>query len=101
MVIDIQRSNGTPVPPSTSRSNAAQPPIDTALAQPATPAKSGEPVLLSAEAQQLQQISDQLRSQPSVDHERVAQIKQAIADGSYQVDSQRVASKLLGFETLR
>lgn len=101
MVIDIQRSNGTPVPPSTNRSTAAQAPIDTAAAQPAAPVKSGEPVRLSAEAQQLQQVTDQLRSQPSVDHERVAQIKQAIADGSYQVDSQRVASKLLGFETLR
>lgn len=99
MVIDIQRSNGTPVPPSTNRSNAAQAPTD--IAMPTAPAKTGEPVLLSAEAQQLQQVTDQLRSQSSVDHERVAHIKQAIADGSYQVDSQRVAGKLLGFETLR
>ncbi len=101
MVIDIQRSNGAPVPPSTSRSTAPQLPADSTATPTTTPAASGESVHLSAEAQQLQQITDQLRAQPSVDHERVARIKQAIADGSYQVDSQRVASKLLDFETLR
>jgi negative regulator of flagellin synthesis FlgM len=56
---------------------------------------------LSSEAQQLQKISDSLRDQPVVNSARVAELKQAVADGSYKVDSNRVASKLLNFEAQR
>ncbi|MCO8163439.1 flagellar biosynthesis anti-sigma factor FlgM [Pseudomonas sp. 21LCFQ010] len=61
---------------------------------------AGESVHLSSEAQQLQGITDKLRDLPTVNSARVAELKQAIADGSYTVDSNRLASKLLNFEAL-
>lgn len=55
-------------------------------------------VRLSNQAQQLQAIEERLREQPEVNSARVDQIKQAIADGSYQVDSNRIADKLIALE---
>ncbi len=55
-------------------------------------------VKLSPQAQQLQAMEERLRELPVIDSERVAQIRQAISDGSYQVDSGRIADKLLALE---
>lgn len=106
MVIDFNRPNGAAPTPTTARSNNVQGAERTVAPQQAagvqkSAAPSGENVQLSAEAQRLQQATEKMNQQPSVDSERVAALKQAIADGSYQVDSQRVASKLLSFENQR
>jgi negative regulator of flagellin synthesis FlgM len=107
MVIDFSRLNNTPALPDSTRTSGAKDSVE-AKPQPA-PAKaeqaganqSGESVHLSNEAQQLQKVTDSLRDQPVVNKARVAELKQAIADGSYKVDSNRVASKLLNFEAER
>lgn len=109
MAIDFNRPNSAVNSPSSGRSSSVQnSERPTAQQAPAETAKStggaavaGESVQLSPQAQRLQQTAQQLSQEPAVDQERVAQIKQAIADGSYQVDSQRVASKLLAFENQR
>ncbi|MDR6713243.1 negative regulator of flagellin synthesis FlgM [Pseudomonas hunanensis] len=104
MVIDFSRLNSSPAVTggvrSTSATGNAEKPGETSEA-PARANVSGEAVHLSQEAQQLQKISDKLRDQPTVNSARVAELKQAIADGSYQVDAGRVASKLLEFEAQR
>jgi len=104
MVIDFSRLNNSPSITGGVRGNAtsgnAEKSGETQEA-PKSASASGETVHLSQEAQQLQKVSDKLRDQPVVNSARVAQLKQAIADGSYQVDAGRVASKLLDFEAQR
>ena len=79
---------------------------DVALERPATetqnsnqPAAAESQVKLSNQAQQLQAIEERLRELPEVDSARVDQIKQAIADGSYQPDNNRIADKLIALES--
>ncbi|QXH34444.1 flagellar biosynthesis anti-sigma factor FlgM [Pseudomonas muyukensis] len=104
MVIDFSRLNNSPSITGGVRGNAAPGTAEKtgeASEAPKRASASGEAVHLSPEAQQLQKISDKLRDQPTVNSARVAELKQAIADGSYKVDADRVASKLLDFEAQR
>lgn len=105
MVIDFNRLNSTQPLPGNTRTSGAKDSVEAkslpAKAEQASASQSGESVHLSNEAQQLQKITDSLRDQPIVNKARVAELKQAIADGTYTVDSNRVASKLLNFEAER
>ena len=107
MVIDFSRLNNAPTTSGTTRTTSpkdsveAKAPALPAKAEQAAVSQSGESVHLSNEAQQLQKVTDPMRDQPVVNKARVAELKQAIADGSYKVDSNRVASKLLNFEAER
>lgn len=107
MVIDFSRLNGSTPVTGGSRTGTTKETGTAASSSTAKPAtdvtnpSSGEAVHLSDEAQRLQSISDKVRDQPVVNSARVAELKQAVADGSYKVDSNRVASKLLNFEAQR
>lgn len=104
MAIDLSRLNNAPAVSSTTRTSSTKESsaVSTDVSVTKTAAvSSGEPVTLSDGAQQLQKITDKLADQPTVNSARVAQIKQSIADGSYQVNSAKVASKLLNFEAQR
>ncbi|AHG40199.1 anti-sigma-28 factor FlgM [Pseudomonas syringae CC1557] len=104
MVIDFSRLNNSQPAASTSRTGPSKDTAKTDALAPAVTAgvkSTGETFSLSSEAQQLHKITDKLNDLPTVNSARVAELKQAIADGSYKVDSNRVASKLLNFETQR
>ena len=55
-------------------------------------------VKLSATAQNLNQLEAQIKAAPDVDSDKVGALRAAIADGSYQVNAESVADKLLNFE---
>ncbi|MDO6515451.1 MULTISPECIES: flagellar biosynthesis anti-sigma factor FlgM [Neptuniibacter] len=64
------------------------------------PSNKGDTVNLSNAAQLLQNVDKQLSDTPDVDNERVERIKQEIESGSYQINAERVAEKMLNFDNL-
>jgi negative regulator of flagellin synthesis FlgM len=63
----------------------------------APPAAPGE-VHITDTAAQLASLEQSLRDSPAVDSARVAQLSSAIAQGTYQVNSEHVATQLMQME---
>ncbi|MBA3581967.1 MAG: flagellar biosynthesis anti-sigma factor FlgM [Gammaproteobacteria bacterium] len=57
-------------------------------------------LVLTDSAKRLQQLEQTLAQIPVVDTAKVDSIKQALADGSYRVDADKIANKLLDMENL-
>ena len=55
-------------------------------------------VEFSAAAQQLSSLKDELAAMDAVDMGKVDEIRQAISNGSYKVDTQKIAESLLALE---
>lgn len=53
-----------------------------------------------ASAQTLEKIRESLAAQPVVDRLKVESVKQALQDGTYQINSENIAAKLIEFEKL-
>lgn len=78
--VSAERNQPAPVREDTGRSSTA------------------DTVSLTDTAAKLQSLERSLDKLPVVDSERVSELRQAIADGSYEVNSARVADKLLNLE---
>jgi negative regulator of flagellin synthesis FlgM len=61
-------------------------------------AQGADHVTLTDSARSLQKIEEAIAKAPVVDTAKVAAIKQAVSSGTYQIDTGRVADKLLQFE---
>lgn len=57
-------------------------------------------VQLSQEAQTIKRLETKIQSSEGVDTAKVDHIKQQIADGSYEINSQRIADQLLTHDAL-
>lgn len=60
--------------------------------------KSADTVTVTGEATRLQEMEQSLSSSPVVDSEKVARIKQALADGNYQPNPEAIADKMIELE---
>jgi negative regulator of flagellin synthesis FlgM len=52
-------------------------------------------VSISNEAKEIQNIKETLENKPEIRQEKVDQIKNQIQNGNYQVDSQKIAEKII------
>jgi negative regulator of flagellin synthesis FlgM len=100
MSLDI---NGIPSAKVTSSTDDSQ--VKQSVEQTSTQKESGkssttDTVSLSDNAVQLGKLENTVVSTPVVDTQRVEQVKQAIKDGSYEIDPARVADKLMQFESI-
>ncbi len=85
-----QRSNQINVNKKADESNQTQ----TSSAPP--PSSS---VSLTSAASQLQAAEKSIAAAPVVDQSKVDAVKKTINEGSYNVDAERIASKLIDFDT--
>src|SRR5690606_42128457 len=56
---------------------------------------TGDDVSLTSAARKLAEVEESLRAMPQVDEVRVAAVRQRLQDGSYEIDPQRIADRLL------
>lgn len=61
-------------------------------------ATGGDQVTLTDTARRLSELTQTVTAQPVVDRTRVDEIRAAIADGSYRVDPEQIAARLLQTE---
>ena len=71
---------------------------DRAATQEKPPGALAADVQITGIARGLAALEQKLRDAPAIDEARVAAVRQKLDDGSYQVDPQRVADKVLRME---
>ncbi|MCH4293815.1 flagellar biosynthesis anti-sigma factor FlgM [Shewanella sp. 3B26] len=101
MAIELPKNNaaanrvGNTASPLTSARSAQASAAQTAQAQ--VPQKA-DSFVITSQAQQLQSVQSKLASLPEVDQKKVAEIKQAIAEGRYKIDPEKLAANIARFE---
>lgn len=83
------------------RSNAVDDKSSTGKASASTSsnaAPSSDTFSLTDDANQLQALQQVISAMPEVDQQRIAELRQAIENGDYEVDSQKLARNMIDFE---
>lgn len=85
----------------TRRSEAAKPASSQGQSQPAAADKSAgtsDTVSITQSGLLMSKLEELVQRTPVVDADRVAALKDAIASGSYEIDDQRIADRMLKLE---
>ena len=77
----------------------AQAPTDKAAEKSGSPSgNAADQVSLTPTAQQLRGLEQQIADQPVVDSQKVNAVKEALANGSYEINPDRIANKMMSLE---
>ncbi|MBH0078542.1 flagellar biosynthesis anti-sigma factor FlgM [Pseudoalteromonas sp. NZS11] len=71
---------------------------NTQATQTPSPKAASDSVSLTPQAQQLKTLQDKAQQSSGFDSDKVAELKKAITEGKYQVDSEKLAKNLADFE---
>ena len=69
-----------------------------AAGQTAGPSRASDSVSLTPAAQLLRDVESRVAAQPVVDSQRVSAMREALADGSFNIDPARIAERMMGME---
>jgi len=101
MVIDIN-SNFSSGASGASRSRTAAPVSEKPASAAPAPGDSvaRDQVVLSEQAQGLKKLQSTISSLPDIDSDRVSALRQAIAEGKFNINAERIAENMLNQEDL-
>ncbi|MBT8332501.1 MAG: flagellar biosynthesis anti-sigma factor FlgM [Deltaproteobacteria bacterium] len=69
--------------------------VDAAAEQPEKQQNKADTVALSSAAKNIQEAQKQLEAIPDVREDKVAQLKEQIENGTYEMDAEKIADKML------
>jgi negative regulator of flagellin synthesis FlgM len=84
--------------PTTDKAGSATKTVTAERATAQSTQARGESVSLSSQARDLKQLEQKLGDFPEMDDEKISQIRSALEDGSYKVDAQKLAQKMLDMD---
>ena len=102
MIIDTNSINSSG---GANRSRSATPVVAPSAKTQAAPVATVEPsgkdnVVLSSEAQNLVRLQTKISNLPDVNMDRVTAIRQAIAEGRFEINPERIAENMLNQDEL-
>ncbi len=100
MSIELSGISSTKVPVTNDEAQVERSVEQTPTQQESGKSTTSDTVSMSESAVQLGKLQNSVLSMPVSDNQRIEQVKQAISDGSYEVDAARVADKLMQFESI-
>ncbi len=78
--------------------SVTNPPVDTASDKTTSQGTRTDQVSLTPTAQQLRGLEEQIANQPVVDTQKVNAVRDALANGSFEIDPNSVAGKMMSLE---
>ena len=95
---NVSHSSGQITELSGQHREAAQSTTDKTADKSTGPANHGDQVSLTPTAQQLRSLEEKVAAEPVVDTQKVNAVKDALANGSFEINAERIAGKMMSLE---